>query len=196
MIGTILTAAGLASQIFANVKAGKTNQKTQGILDEQFAENQAFYHNNAKQTFLDTNAAKGIFSRMRKNLIDSNKAIDSSAAITGATPEATIAAKSKVQENYNDMVTGIAEQGTQYQQNQEAIYRGQKNNLVNNQIELNNAQVQNAANLAGNAADLVTAGANVAAAPKITIPGNGSIGGVSDSNRAILNYIARKPFIV
>lgn len=160
-IGAGAAALGVGAQIFSAIKGGQANKANQKLLDRRYKENESFYNNNVNKDFLQTNAAKGMFERLRKNLRDSNKVVDNSAAVHGGTAEATIAAKSKNQENHNNSVNDLAQKATQYQQNQEAIYRGEKANLDNQQMQINRDKAANAANLAGNAANLVTAGANI-----------------------------------
>lgn len=160
-IGAALTAASVAGQIFGAVKGGQANNANQRLLNERKSENEAFYNNRVNRDYLETNAAKGMFERLNKNLRNSNKTIDSNAAVTGGTAEASIAAKSKNQENYNDAVSGLAEKATNYQQGQEAMYRGQKSNLDNIQMNINDQKAGNAANLASNASNVASAAANL-----------------------------------
>lgn len=155
--------AGLAGQIFGATKGGQANRANQRLLNAEKIDNEKFYNLNSKQNFLDTNAAKGIFERLRKNVYNANKTVDSNAAATGATAEASIAAKSKNQENYNDAVNQLASKATDYQQNQEAIYRGEKARITGEQMDINNQKAQNAANLASNAGNLLSAAAPLSA---------------------------------
>ena len=158
MIGA---AIGLAGQIYGAVKGAQDNKRNDALLRSQNEENESFYNNNVNRDFLETNAAKGMTERLDKNLRDSNKVIDSNAAVTGGTAEASIAAKSKNQENYGNTMSQIAEKATDFQQRGEAIYRGQKNNLVNAEMKINSDKAANAANLTNNAAGLVSASADL-----------------------------------
>ena len=96
--------------------------------------------------------------KMPKPVYDPNRP-EELKRVARATPEAEIAAKSQNQENYNEAVNNIASQATGYQQNQEAIYRGTKQNLTNQEMELNAQKAGNAANAAANAADVLPAAA-------------------------------------
>lgn len=184
-------AVGLGSQIFSAIRGGKANTANQNLINRQFAQNESFYNNRANRDFLETNVAKGMFEKLRKNIDDNNKTIDSKAAITGATPEAVIAAKSKNQENYNEAVNSLADKATAYQTGQEAIYRGENSNLVNAQMGLNSQKANNAANVASNAGGLVEGAAtltgfeDVANKPSIL----GSLGGIQPETREKLNLL-------
>jgi hypothetical protein len=194
-----LGVASLAGQVIGNVLGGSYNRATQNLLNKQVEDNESFYNRNVNQNFLNTNAAKGMFEQLRKNVLDANKTVDSTAAVTGATPEATIAAKSKNQENYNDAVNNLSQQATGYQQNQEAIFRGEKARLTDQQINLNTQRAEAAANVAGNASDVMSAAATLPGFDnaKTVIPqtGNAVINARTPEQNAELNRIAGTAFI-
>lgn len=151
-----LGVAGLAGQIFGASASGKANKEMARMLRERDAENEAFYNNAVNRTFLDTNAAKGVLERVRKQYEDANQIADNRGVVTGATPEAVIAAKTANNEALNDVVSGIAEQATGYQEAKEQQYQAQKNAITDQQMQLQANKAQNAANLAGNAGNLLT----------------------------------------
>ena len=154
-------ALGLGTQIFGAIKGSQAAKANQTLLDKQTADNESFYNNRVNQDFLGTNAAKGIFEKLRENTLQANKQIENKAAVTGGTAEAEIAAKGNVQENYNDSVGNLAQNATAYQSNAERTYMGQKNNLVNAQMQINEQKSENAANLASNAGELVKGAATL-----------------------------------
>ena len=173
-----LGVSSLAGNIFGNIMSGKANNANRKLIEQQRQKNESFYNNNVNRDFLETNAAKGLFERLRKNLYDNNKIINSTAAVTGASDEAVIAEKSRNQENYNDAVNQLASQATQYQQNEEQMYRNADQNLANQEMQLNANQAQNAANAVQNAAGVASAAANMAGA----LPGT-NIAGVNQFGR-------------
>ena len=191
--------ASLAGQVIGNIAGGRYNRNTQNLLDKQQEDNESFYNRNVNRDFLRTNAMKGMFETLRKNVKDANKVTESKAEVTGATPEAEIAAKSRTQENYNDTVRDMAGQATNYQQNQEAIYRGEKARLTDQQIGLNTQRANSASNVAGNASDVMTAAATLPGFEgKETIPvttGNAVINARTPEQVQALNDISKKAFI-
>nr|WP_320022107.1 hypothetical protein [uncultured Draconibacterium sp.] len=156
-----LTAASVAGKVFGAIKSGKANKANFRLLNEAKEDNEAFRNNTVNRDFMDTNAAKGVFTRLKKSLKDANKTVDSQAAVNGSTAEAEIAAKSKNQENFNNTTAKIAEGATAYQQQNEQEYRRGKERLLNAEMGLNQQKAQNAANLASNAASLAGAVANI-----------------------------------
>ena len=156
MRGAGLAVAGLAGQIFSAFKGAQANRANQRLLNTSRQNNEAFYNNNVNQDFLQTNAGKGVFERLRQQIKEANQQASNNAAVTGGTAEAEIAAKSRNQQNYNNAVNDVSQQATRYQQGQEAMYRGENARLDNMQMGINDQKAQNAANLAGNAANLVS----------------------------------------
>lgn len=155
-MGLGLGVTGLAGQIFGASKSGAANKEMARMLREMDAANEAFYNNSVNRTFLDTNAAKDILERVRKQYEDANQVVDNKAVVTGATPEAVVAQKTSNNEALNDAVSGIAGQATAYQDAKEQQYQNQKNAIVAQQIGLETNKAQNAANLVGNAGNLMT----------------------------------------
>jgi hypothetical protein len=152
-----LGVASLAGQVFGGLYGGAQNKAAQDLLKKQLEENEAFYNLNVKRDFLDTNVAKGMFERLRKDLEEATKTVESKGEATGATAEEKIAEKSDLQESYNENVSRLAEGATQYQQGQEAMYRGEKSRLTQQQIELAKQRAEQGANVASNAAGVMSA---------------------------------------
>lgn len=154
-----LGVAGIAGQIFGASKSAKANREMAHMLAAEDAENEAFFNNSVNRTFLDTNAAKGVLERVRKQYEDANQVADNKGVVTGATPEAVIAQKTANNEALNDVVSQIAENATAYQDTKEQQYRTEKNNIFNQEMGLQQQKAQNAANLMTNAGNLLTSSA-------------------------------------
>lgn len=165
-----LGAVGAGMKIFSAIKGAQANKATQRLLDEERAANEAMF-GASKQDFLETNAAKSIMEKVRENQLAANKQAENNVAKTGGTAEAEIAAKSAIQEKTNDVVSDIAGQATQYQNQKEAQYLAQKNALNNQQIAVNSAKAENAANLSEGGSQLLNTAATVAgmAKPEMTL---------------------------
>ena len=118
-------------------------------------------YNNSKQDFLNTNAASGILTRSQQQLRDANMAAENKGAITGATNENQLAAKTVNQKGYADSLNQLASMGTAYQSQAEGRYMQakpmilqQKMNLLNNKIEGTQNNSANAGNLMDSVMDL------------------------------------------
>lgn len=154
-LGPIGMGVSIAGQIFGAVKGANEAKKNQQLLNKKQEENQADFNLNANRSFLETNAAKDAVKVQKESLEDNQKAVAGRSAITGASDEAIVAANSKVQENYNDGISGIAAAGTQHQANEKRMYLARKDGLDNQQSQINAQKQESASNLMGNASDLL-----------------------------------------
>ena len=160
MVPGIGTAVGMglsvAGQIFGAIKGAKEAKNSQNLLNKRQEENQADYNNSANKSFLETNAAKDAVKVSNEATIDGQKAVAGRAAITGASDEAIVAGNSEVNKNSNDSISRIAAAGTQYQDNQKRMYLSRKDSLDNQQMGINAQKAEGAANLMGNASDMLS----------------------------------------
>lgn len=154
-LGLATTGLSVAGQIFGAVKGAKENKKNQNLINSQMEENEADKNNTVNKSFLDTNAAKDSVRMANENLIDNQKRVAGNAAITGASDEAKVAQQSNVNKNYNDTMSNIASNATQYQENNKRMYQGRKGQLNQLQMQFNAQKAENASNLSGNASDLL-----------------------------------------
>jgi len=148
-----LGAVSLGSTIFSAIKGGSANKANEDLLAQQEESNEAFYNNN--RNFMDTNLAKSVLERARKQYEDRGKISDSKAEVTGASAEQVVAEKSAANEGYNDIVRNLAETGTRYTQNNDFQYRNNLNRLLSARMGLNQNKAESASNAASNAAGLL-----------------------------------------
>lgn len=155
-IGTAVGAGlSVAGQIFGAVKGAQANKANQKLINTQMEENEADKNLTVDRSFLETNAAKDAVRTANENLIDNQKRVEGNAAITGASDEGKVASQSAVNKNYNDVVSNIASNATQYQDNNRRMYNARKGQLNNLQMQFNNQKAESASNMAGNASDLL-----------------------------------------
>ncbi len=158
-ISAITAAIGLASQGLGAIKGAAANKKQQAFLNQRIADNEAAFNLDAHQDFLDTNAAKSMVEKLRKDLKKRDETTDSKGEITGATAEQKIAEKTSHSDRYNDSLSRLAGMATQYQDRAKYRFERNKNHLDNIQMQLNREKAQNASNLMGIGSSLLgTAG--------------------------------------
>jgi len=155
LLGPVGMGVSVAGQIFGAIKSAKANKANQQLLEKKQQENKAMYDKNANQSFLDTNVGKDAVKTANNDLQDERKHVAGTGAITGASDEATVAANSNVTKNYNEKLSRLAGVATQYQQNQEGMYRQTKDSLDNQQSNINAQKAENGANLMENASNLM-----------------------------------------
>jgi hypothetical protein len=152
----ITTGISLAGQIFGAYKSAQANKEAQRLIDQQKEENASMYNNNANKDFLQTNVAKDATKEMQQNLEDSRKAVAGRGAVTGASDEAINSANTNANKTYVDGLSRLASKGTDYQNQQEAIYRQQNSILNQQQMGMYKQKGQSATNLGANAGELAT----------------------------------------
>jgi hypothetical protein len=175
---------GAASSIFSAIKSAKANKEKQRYIDKTSAENKAEFDNNANKDFLQTNVAKDAVKQQTEALEDDRKAVAGRAAITGASDEAKLAGNTSSYKTYQDGLSRLAGMGTNYQNQQKAIYLGQKAQTDQQNLNMIDDKAESAAALASNAGDMAAGaaslygmnGSKVASANHIGDPGTNRTG--------------------
>lgn len=153
----VAAAAGVSAgtAIFGAIKSAKANKDKQKFLDTQQQENKSEFNNNANKDFLQTSVAKDAVKQQTAALEDDRKSVAGRAAMTGASDEARLAGNDSARKNYQDGLSRLAGMGTNYQNQQRAIYLGQKANLNNQQMGIIDSKAESAANLTANAGEVM-----------------------------------------
>ncbi len=160
---TYIAVAGLgvsaATSIFSAVKSAKANKQKQAYIDKTAAENKAEFNNNANKDFLQTNVAKDAVKQQTQALEEDRKAVAGRAAITGGSDEAKLAGNTAANKTYQDGLSRLAGMGTNYQNQQKAIYLGQKAQTDQQNLQMIDDKAESASNLAANAGELASGSA-------------------------------------
>ena len=156
-----LGVASLGGQLFGAIKGGQANNANEALLKQREEESNALFKSRINRDFLQTNAAKGVLEKIRKQYENADKGIAGRAAITGASDEAVVAQKTANNENLNDATSNIAQGATAYQDNAENQFEQSKNAMLSAKMGVNSAKAANAANLASNAGNLLGTAAMV-----------------------------------
>lgn len=135
-IGTGLSVAG---NIFGMIQANKAQKKNDQFLQQRRNDLAAKLSTSQNEDYLNTDAARGALEQVRKNMKEVSKATANSAVQGGATPESVIATEGKLQDKYQNAVTGLLMAGQNRKQQDKYLYENMGMNLDN----------QNSANLAG-----------------------------------------------
>ena len=94
MLGALIGAGlSLAGSIAGGIKSAKAAREQQRLIDEQRAKTEAYFNKDYYADWQDRSENQAAMERVRQTMQRRNAAIDQQAAVTGATPEATIAAK-------------------------------------------------------------------------------------------------------
>ncbi len=138
-----------ATQEAINSQQG-INSKNQEIAD--------WYNSEASKDYMDTDVAQSTLGKIREQYKNSVETSASNAARGGATAEARVATKGKLNEGYNSVLNNMVGYGTQYKNSMKQGYSNQLSKVNQgigaiNQMKISNAQgkVDSANNMTGNA---------------------------------------------
>lgn len=151
MLGAIAGAAiGVGGSILSQIMANKAQKKSDAYLTQRRNDLAGKLNYSQNVDYLNTDAARNVLSRVRKNMDETSKAVQNSAIQGGATPEAVIATQGKLQDKYQDAVTGVAAQGDSIKQRDKYMYENMGANLDNQQQANLNQKIANAGQVGAN----------------------------------------------
>ncbi|WP_102408713.1 virion core protein, T7 gp14 family [Parabacteroides bouchesdurhonensis] len=138
MIGAAITGGlGLLGGLFGGIKAAKQRKKAQKALNEEREYNDSLFNKEYYSDPLQRSDNAALLRNLREGLKDRTKSSASTAAITGATPEAMVAEKEVANKSITDTVSNISAMNTQYKDNVMNRYLNQRQNLYNQQQQIN-----------------------------------------------------------
>lgn len=172
----VFSFAGGMNPVLGNIMAGMKNaeasKKKEALVNDYSTNLDTWYNKRMNQDFLDSNAANSVLTRIGEQLKNRNNIAEKQAATTGATNEATLAAKTANQGQHNDVVSRLAAMGTAREDQVEGRYMNQlpqifqmKTGILDDKIAA--AQTQ-AANSNETMNSMLSLGANIVA------PGSGT----------------------
>ena len=171
----MIAAAGLALSVLANLASGVgssiANKKAKKAMFEENDRQNAWYHKQMYQDPLERSENVHLLKMLDDKLKNNQDIIDSRAAITGATTESKLAAKQGANTAYSGAVSGIASLASQRADILSQSYNQERGRQYQNKAAIDQAKMQNWANLASNATKL----------------GVSSVGGIGSETTKALN---------
>jgi len=148
MIGAAIGAGiGLAGSIFGGSKAAKQRRKMNRYLNEQDAENKAWYNANALSDYTQRSDTQNLMKQLRDNLTKQNKTAANMAVVTGATPEQQAVAKEQSNKVISDTFSNIGAMGQQWKDRVTDKYQSRRENIANQRMGLMQQKAQSYENL-------------------------------------------------
>lgn len=148
MIGAAIGAGlGLAGSIFGGIKASKQRKKMNRYLNEQDAENKAWYNANALSDYTQRSDTQNLMKQLRDNLGKSNKRAENMAVVTGATPEQQAVAKEQSNKVISDTFSNIGAMGQQWKDQVTNRYQARRENIANQRMNMMGQKAQSYENL-------------------------------------------------
>lgn len=156
MIGAILGAVGgLASGIFGGIKSAKAAREQQRLINEQESKNNAWYNRNYYQNYMESAEAQAAMKRVENTLKKQNQEARATAAVMGATPEASVAQQQANNEMLDNTATGLAAQATQRKMQVDAANQQNQNAILNARLGQSQMNEQGGAQLMSNGLGLI-----------------------------------------
>lgn len=140
-------AIGLAGSLFGGNKAAKQRKKMERYLNQQDAENKAFYNANALSDYTQRSDTQNLMKQLRENLSRNNRRTENMAVVTGATPEQQAVAKEQSNKVISDTFSNIGAMGQQWKDQITNRYMARRENIANQRMGTMEGKAQSGENL-------------------------------------------------
>lgn len=161
MIGTVLgLAGGVGNMIAGGIKTAKANRERRKILEDERKRIQSQYDSEYYQDYLDRSDIQSLIKKLRDDSQERLQNAESSAVITGATPESVAAQKKAEAEGLGKSLSQIAGYGDGWKQSIADRYNQQMASLRNMGYQFNAERSANYSNMLSNAANAITGAAS------------------------------------
>ena len=143
-LGAVAGISPIGSVIYGAIKNANAVKDKEETIEDYKTDLDAWYDKNYNQDFLSTNVGKAALERTREQMFDQNKQADNAKVVTGATNEASLAAKTKNNDMFSDTVNKLAAMGTARQDRVDSINRQQKLGLFNTKMGMHDDDIASA----------------------------------------------------
>jgi hypothetical protein len=134
---------GLGGALFSANRASKEQRRIEALINQQKADNQAWYNANALGDYTQRADAQNLLRNLRENLARQNKASANMAVVTGATPEQQAVQKEQSNKVIADTYANLGAMGQQYKDRITEQYLARKSALENGQLGMMNDSLSN-----------------------------------------------------
>ncbi|MDL2223103.1 hypothetical protein LJB98_03290 [Bacteroidales bacterium OttesenSCG-928-M11] len=160
MVGSLIGAGlGAVGSIFGGISASKAMKKVRNNLNEQRKKNQDWYDRRYNEDATQRADAQAILTRTENSIRNRNKQAAGAQAVMGGSEESVAAAKEANNAALSDATSSIA---INADRRKDAIENKYQQNDANIQEQLNNLQMQKAANTAQAIQGVAQVGSNIA----------------------------------
>lgn len=153
LIAALSVAGQLGAQGAANQKAGIERRRYEGQLQGRIDDLNEWFNTENSKDFLTTDIAQSSIRGLLGQSDRQAQALNNAAAAGGATQEANIAAKGKLNENFADAIGRLLGYGTNYKQGLRQQYDYRLQSLYQPMDQLSQSKIQDYANFSNNVAN-------------------------------------------
>lgn len=156
-IGTVIALASMLGQLglqaSANQKAGIERKRYENQLQGRIDDLNEWFNTENSKDFLTTDIAQSSIRGLLGQTDRQVQALNNASASGGATQEANIAAKGKLNENFADAIGKLLGYGTNYKQGLRQQYDYRLQSLYQPMDQLSQSKIQDYANFSNNVAN-------------------------------------------
>lgn len=156
-------AIGLLGSIYSGVQSSRANKEYDEMLSSRMNDLTSRFEREYNQNFLDTDQARSVIKLLNKQFNEQMKKQEGRAAVTGASPEAKIAAKESTQGKFDTALTQLAGYGTQWKDLLQRRFDRKEENLFGLNLSNQGMKQQNWMNLMNNFGNVGSAGVTAGA---------------------------------
>lgn len=153
VISALSTAGQIGLQSSANQKAGIERKRYENQLQGRIDDLNTWFNTENSRDFLTTDVAQSAISGLLGNQDRQVQALNNASASGGATQEANIAAKGKLNENFSDAVAKLLGYGTDYKQGLRQQYDYRLQSLYQPMDQLSQSKINDYSTLSNNIAN-------------------------------------------
>lgn len=153
IISLLSTAGQLGAESAANQKAGIERKRYENQLQGRIDDLNEWFNTENSKDFLTTDIAQSSIRGLLGQTDRQAQALNNAAASGGATQEANIAAKGKLNENFADAIGRLLGYGTNYKQGLRQQYDYRLQSLYQPMDQLSQSKIQDYANFSNNVAN-------------------------------------------
>jgi len=162
-LGLALSLVGLGAQIFGMDQSAKANNELRRKLLERSDNLNDVFNRDVNMDYMATPGAKNTLAAYGKGLKDIQKDSEGRAAMAGSSPEAVIAGREAVNQNYGDFIRKVASGGDAYRAEKERMYNIRRDRMDDQLYASDQAKASQWDNFAKNATNLGVAGISAGA---------------------------------
>lgn len=157
-LGLALTLLSLGGQAIGAAKSAQENNRIYQKLMDRSSTLDSVFNKEYNMDYMQTPGVKNTMSAYLTGLKDIQKNAEGRAVMSGATPEAVIAQKESMNQNYGDFVRKVAAGQDAYRQNKENTYMARRDNMDQQIMGFDKEKAARWGNFSSNAAQLGVAG--------------------------------------
>lgn len=179
-MGLISGVVGLGASVFGGIKASKQRKKMDRFLNQQDADNKAWYNANALSDYTQRSDTQNLMKQLRETMGKENKIAANTAVVTGGMPEQQAVQKEQTNKVISDTFSNIGAMGQQWKDGITNQYLQRKDNIAQQRLGGMEGQAQSYENLMSSGVNMLSGSlGSIGSTIKDALPAGGATKGVT-----------------